>query len=102
MCVVEAEDGETGLSVAAEIHPDLILMDLSLPTLDGLAVIRLIRADETLRHVPIVVTSGHAFPKFKEEAFAAGCSDFLVKPIDFEEMDRILLNYFSRKWIAFS
>jgi len=95
MCVVEAGDGETGLTVAAEIHPDLILMDLSLPTLDGLAIIRLVRAHETLLHVPIVVTSGHAFPKFKVEAFAAGCSDYLVKPIDFEELDCILLKYLS-------
>ena len=72
MWVVEAQDGEAGVRAAEEIHPDLILMDLTLPTLDGLAAMRLIRERETLRQVPVVITSGHAHPKLQEAAFAAG------------------------------
>ncbi|MGI9166988.1 MAG: response regulator [Pyrinomonadaceae bacterium] len=97
MRVVEASEGEAGVSAAEEIHPDLILMDLTLPTLDGLGATRLIRERETLRRVPVVITSGDAYPKAREAAFAAGCSDYLVKPFEFEELDCILLKYLNLK-----
>ena len=90
MCVVEAEDGEAGVRAAEEFQPDLILMDGTLPRLDGLDATRLIRKREMLRRVPVVIISGHAAPKSQEEAFSAGCSDYLVKPIDFDQLDRIL------------
>ncbi|CAN5776541.1 response regulator [soil metagenome] len=97
MRVVEELDGKSGLRAAEEIHPDLILMDLTLPTLDGLAATRLIRERATLRHVPVVITSGHADPRAKEAAFAAGCSYYLVKPVDFDQLDCILLKYLTSK-----
>ena len=100
MRVVEALDGEAGVSAAEEIHPDLILMDLTLPTLDGLAAMRLIRERETLHQVPVVITSGHAHPKSQEAAFAAGCSDYLVKPFDFDQLDCILLKYLTLKTVS--
>jgi CheY-like chemotaxis protein len=93
--VVEAEDGEAGVRAAAEIRPDLILMDGSLPRLDGLAAMRLIRERELLRSVPVVMLSGHAAPQSQAAAFAAGCSDYLVKPLDFGKLDRIL-----QKWLT--
>lgn len=90
MRVVEAEDGEAGLRAAEENPPDLILMDGSLPRLDGLAATRLIRESETLRRVPVVIISGHAAPKSQEAAFAAGCNDYLIKPLDLDQLDTIL------------
>ncbi len=97
MRVVEALDGKSGVSAAEEIQPDLILMDLTLPTLDGLGATRLIRERETLLGVPVVITSCHAHPKAQEAAFAAGCSDYLVMPFDFDELDCILLKYLNLK-----
>jgi CheY-like chemotaxis protein len=88
--VVEAEDGEAGVRAAESIRPNLILMDGSLPRLDGLAATRLIRERETSRRVPIVILSGHAAPHSQDAAFAAGCTDYLVKPLDFERLDRLL------------
>lgn len=95
--VVEALDGEAGVKTAEAVHPDLILMDLALPRLDGLAATRLIREHETLRQVPIVMTSGDVYPQSREAAFAAGCCDYLVKPIDFEQLDRFLHKYLPLK-----
>ncbi|MDT4953134.1 MAG: hypothetical protein QOJ02_1272 [Acidobacteriota bacterium] len=90
MRVVEAVDGEAGVRAAEKIRPDLILMDGTLPRLDGLDATRLIRESETLHGVPVVILSGHVAPKSQEAAFAAGCSDYLVKPLDFDQLDRIL------------
>lgn len=98
--VVEAEDGEAGVRAAEEIHPDLILMDVSLPRLNGLVATRLIRESEALRRVPVVILSGHAAPKSQEAAFAAGCSDYMVKPLDFRQLDHILEECFTLRLIG--
>lgn len=98
--VVEALNGAAGVKTAEEVHPDLILMDMTLPVLDGLAAVRLIREHKTLRQVPVVITSGDAYPQSRDTAFAAGCSDYLVKPIDFEQLDRILLKYLPLKSVS--
>jgi CheY-like chemotaxis protein len=90
MRVAEANDGPTGVQVAEETCPDLILMDWTLPHLDGLAAMRLIHERSSLRDVPIVMISGHAAPASKELAFAAGCCDYLVKPFGFEEMEKLI------------
>jgi two-component system cell cycle response regulator DivK len=90
MRVTEAENGPTGVRAAQETCPDLILMDWSLPGIDGLDAIRLIHERDSLHHIPIVMISGHAAPAFQEKAFAAGCCEYLVKPFDFEEMDRVI------------
>ncbi len=90
MRVVEAEDGEAGVRAAEENRPDLVLLDTNLPRMDGLAVTRFIRESKTLNRVPVVILSGHAFPKSREAAFAAGCSDYLVKPLDLDRLDSIL------------
>lgn len=82
--VVEATTGKDAVRVAVEVVPRLILMDISLPLLDGLSATRLIRAEETLRDVPIIAVS--AYHAARRRAIRAGCSDLIGKPLDIEEL----------------
>ena len=84
--VVEAEDGFKAVEVAGREQPDLILMDDSLPQLDGLAATRLIRQSTLLQEVLIVALSTRATPSFQASALAAGCNECLDKPIDFKRL----------------
>jgi CheY-like chemotaxis protein len=84
--VAEAKDGEDGVSVACRVRPQLIIMDATLPRLDGLAATRRIRSDSALEGVPVVFLSGHAQPSFRAAALDAGGTDFLVKPISLVEL----------------
>ncbi len=94
LSVVEATDGEAAIAAAERERPDLILMDSNLPLLDGLAATRRIRQSASpARAVPIIFLSGHAQPAAQAAAFAAGCDDYLVKPFDFDEMDRTLARH---------
>jgi CheY-like chemotaxis protein len=77
-----AEDGAAALQCAAEEGPDLILMDLSLPRMDGWEATRRLKADERLARIPVIALSAHAMRGDEERARAAGCDDFLTKPID--------------------
>jgi CheY-like chemotaxis protein len=87
-CVLrEASDGETGLQAAFAQRPDLILLDLSLPKLDGWAVVKQLRAAPSTREVPIIALTAHAMPGDREKVLAGGCDDYLAKPID---VDRLL------------
>lgn len=88
--VAEAEDGEAGASAAEELHPDLILMDWSLPRMDGLATTRLIRERDPSSHAPIVFLSGNASHASRADAHAAGCCAYLMKPLDLDELERVL------------
>jgi CheY-like chemotaxis protein len=88
--VVEAEDGEAGLLAAEKFRPDLILMDWSLPLMDGLAATRLLHESAVLGDIPIIFLSGHAAPAFQKTARDAGCCEYLVKPLDFDQLDRVL------------
>ncbi|HYN86683.1 MAG TPA: response regulator [Pyrinomonadaceae bacterium] len=88
--VVEAVNGAQAVEVAAEERPDLILMDLSLPKLDGLAATRRIRQYDGLRKVPIVAVSAHDTADFHAEALAAGCNEYVTKPIDFDLLEKLL------------
>ena len=91
--VVEAIDGNEALIVAEQTHPDLILMDVKMGKMDGFEVTRNIRRSTTIKTVPIVFLSGCAENASKEKAFAAGGSDYLVKPLDFDELERALAKY---------
>lgn len=91
--VLEASDGEQAVKLAFEQHPALILMDLSLPKLDGLAATREIRKEVTLRKVPIVAVSAHDSPQTRAEALAAGCNEYVTKPIDFDNLNAVLKRY---------
>ena len=88
--VIEAEDGEQAMSVADQGHPDLILLDLRIPLLDGLTVTRLIRSHPVLNEVPIVLITGMATPQVHREAFSAGCNDCLIKPLDLERLQELI------------
>ncbi len=90
--VVTAADGRRALEVALESLPDLILLDLELPGLDGLSVARDLRRHSNFRSVPIIVLSGHDPMEHKQSAIDAGCTDYLLKPLDFEKLDAILQN----------
>jgi CheY-like chemotaxis protein len=85
--VLLAVDGEQGLAVAQAEAPDLILMDLSLPGLDGWEATRRLKAAPATRSIPIVALTAHAMATHREQALAAGCDDYDIKPI---EMPRLL------------
>jgi CheY-like chemotaxis protein len=82
-----ANDGAEGLSKARSDSPDLILMDMSLPVIDGWEATRQLKADETLRHIPVIALTAHAMASDEQKAREAGCDDFDTKPI---ELTRLL------------
>jgi CheY-like chemotaxis protein len=92
--VVEAVDGSECLEKAAEHHPDIVLLDLSLPKIDGIEVIHRMRADEDLADIPIFALTAHSLQEFEERALKAGCNAYFVKPFSLddlkEQVDRFL------------
>jgi two-component system cell cycle response regulator DivK len=93
--VVVAPDGEQGHLLARSEAPDLILMDISLPAMDGWEVTRLLKADQSTCHIPIIALTAHALVSDREKAFEAGCDEYDTKPIDFgrlsEKIENLLL-----------
>ena len=85
--VLIAVDGEMGIKVAREKSPDLILMDMSLPVMDGWEATRRIKADDLLRHIPVIALTAHAMANDRDKALEAGCDDYDTKPI---ELPRLL------------
>ena len=88
--VVTAGDGEEGVKVATLANPDLILMDLSMPGLDGLGATRKIREDPSLRPVPVVAVTAFNTEGFKRAAHDAGIDGYITKPIDFERLNDLI------------
>jgi CheY-like chemotaxis protein len=88
--VLEATNGEEAILIAERERPDLVLMDLSLPLLDGLAATRRIRKCQGLEKVPIVAVSAHDTTDFQKEALAAGCNDYVTKPLDFDQLETVI------------
>ena len=84
--VILAEDGECGLELARAQKPDLILMDMSLPVMDGWAATREIRADREIARTPIIALTAHAMSGDRERAIAAGCDDYDTKPVEFASL----------------
>jgi two-component system, cell cycle response regulator DivK len=80
--VVAATNGEQGIDAAQKCGPDLILLDLQLPNMDGLAVARALRSIDILREIPIVAVTSYAMAGDREKALAAGCNGYIEKPID--------------------
>lgn len=88
--VVEAMNGEEAVRLARAESPQLILMDLSLPVIDGLAATRLIRKVPALEATPIIAVSAHDTSDFQAEAVEAGCNSYVTKPIDFTELEQLI------------
>jgi two-component system cell cycle response regulator DivK len=88
--VIEARNGEEAVRVAHANRPQLILMDLSLPLIDGLAATRLIRRLPGSKQTPIIAVSAHDTADFHSEALAAGCDGYVTKPIDFNELEELI------------
>ena len=85
--VVMALDGQQGVDMAASVAPDLILMDMSLPVVDGWEATRRIKTDERTKRIPVIALTAHAMQGDEEKARAAGCDDFDTKPV---ELPRLL------------
>ena len=84
--VLAAENGEKGCEMAAMEQPELILMDLEMPVVDGWEATRRLKASPTTRDIPIIALSAHALAGEREKALAAGCNDFDTKPIEFDRL----------------
>ena len=91
--VIEATDGEQAISMAVAARPALILMDLSLPKLDGLSATRRIRQKKGLKSVPIVAVSAHDSDESRAEALDAGCNEYVTKPIDFDRLNALIREF---------
>jgi CheY-like chemotaxis protein len=81
--VIAAGDGEEALQLMREQQPSVVLMDMNLPVMDGWTACRAARADERIRHIPIIALTAHASEADRQVALEAGCDDYATKPVDF-------------------
>ncbi len=92
--IFTAQDGETAIALTEQERPDLILMDLSLPIIDGWEATRRIKANEQLKHIPIIALTAHAMVGDEKRARESGCEDYLSKPLDedllFAKLEQLL------------
>lgn len=93
--VLEASNGQEAVDIADREHPDLILMDLDLPILDGIAATQQIRQQEHMESVPIVAVTAYPLSYSRVKAFAKGCNEYMPKPIDMSELARVVNRYLS-------
>ena len=93
--VVIAEDGQAGVELASFSNPDLILMDLSLPVMDGWEATRCIKANPATQKIPVIALTAHAMAGDEQKALEAGCDDYDIKPIDFKRLLGKIENYTS-------
>jgi len=90
--VILAPDGERGYLLARSENPDLILMDVRLPAMDGWEVTRALKANQATKDIPIIALTAHALTSDKEKAFEAGCDDYDTKPIEFNRLSEKIEN----------
>jgi two-component system cell cycle response regulator DivK len=95
--IVTAENGEQGLSLARAEAPDLILMDITLPEMDGWEASRLLKADECTRHIPIIALTARVLKSDQAKAFEVGCDDYDTKPVDFARLTEKIGNLLLEK-----
>jgi CheY-like chemotaxis protein len=93
--VVTANNGEDAVNVAAQMLPNMILMDINLPTLDGLGATRRIRETEALREVPVIAITAFGTEGFQRAAYDAGVSGYLTKPLDLDRMHQLIARLLS-------
>lgn len=91
--VVEADNAETGIQLAKEEHPDLILMDIQLPGMDGLSATRQLKADPDVNGIPVVALTAYAMLGDEQKAFEAGCAGYISKPLDTKEFPQLIARY---------
>ncbi|HKR29507.1 MAG TPA: response regulator [Terriglobales bacterium] len=93
--VVMAHDGEQGLALAKSESPDLILMDISLPKMDGWQVTRLLKSNPETKEIPVIALTAHALSTDRQKAFEIGCDDYDTKPVEFgrlsEKIEHLLV-----------
>jgi two-component system, cell cycle response regulator DivK len=95
--MLEAMDGTSGLEVAAREQPDLILMDINLPDIDGMEVTNRLKADPTLRHIPVIALTANAMFGDRERFLEAGCDGYLAKPVSKNELLNTVTYFLSEK-----
>jgi two-component system, cell cycle response regulator DivK len=92
--IVTAEDAESGLPLVESERPDLVLMDVGLPGMDGWSATRALKQNSATKHIPVIALTAHAMQGDREKAIEAGCDDYETKPIDFnrlfEKIDRLI------------
>jgi two-component system cell cycle response regulator DivK len=84
--VVVAQDGQEGLDKARAEQPDLLLLDMNLPVMDGWTVAQELKGDEATKRIPIIALTAHAMSGDRDKAIAAGCDDYHAKPVDFSHL----------------
>jgi len=94
---IEATNGQQGVALAKEHKPDLILMDMQLPVMDGIEAIKIIKHDETTKGAVIVALTAYAMPGDKERMLAAGCHDYISKPVHIPEFLKKVAGYLDEK-----
>ena len=94
--IIEATDGATGVSMAADQHPDLILMDIQLPVIDGYEATRRIKADPATQHIPIIAVTSYALAGDEAKTRAAGCDGYIAKPYDPRQLLQTVREYLLR------
>lgn len=92
--VIEAEDGEKGLEMIRATKPPLVLLDITLPGIDGIAVVKIVKADESLRHIPVIALTASAMRGDRERFLEAGCDDYLSKPIQVMELAEMVEKHY--------
>lgn len=98
--VATAQDGEAAVYMAGNMHPDLIMMDASLPRLSGLEATRRIREDPALDAVPVVFLSGYAETSLRRAVLETGCSDYLTKPFEIEQLQALVQRHLGTNQVA--
>lgn len=94
--VLEAANGREAVDIAEREPPDLILMDLDLPILDGIAATKQLRQQSKMDQVPIIAVTAYPLSYTRVKAFARGCNEYMSKPIDLKELDEVIVRYLPR------
>ena len=94
--IIEALDAETGIRLAREHHPFLILMDIQLPGMDGLAATQLIKSNPKLKDIPVVALTGFAMQGDEEKALESGCDGYITKPIDVQHVLKTIDEFYQK------